>query len=84
MEAFSRLTNASNNFKSLLLAKDAIHISTYPKYHSFLENLNSIDRSQVTHLFDSITNSKSFYKFSKIDNEVMPQFYLLERNPHKE
>lgn len=60
-----------NSFKNWLLARDsASRISTYPKYHSFLENLDPIDRdrSQVMDLFDSITDSKCFYKFGQMVN----------------
>ena len=45
-----------NSFKNWLLARDsASRISTYPKYHSFLENTQSLnrDRSQIMDLFDS-------------------------------
>lgn len=60
-----------NSFKNWLLARDsASRISTYPKYHSFLENTQSLnrDRSQIMDLFDSVTESKPFYKFNQIMN----------------
>jgi hypothetical protein len=60
-----------NSFKNWLLARDsASRISTFPQYHSFLENSQSLERnrSQIMDLFGSITDSKYFYKFNEIMN----------------
>jgi hypothetical protein len=60
-----------NTFKNWLLARDsASRISTFPQYHSFLENSQSFERnrSQIMDLFDSIVDSKFFYKFNQIMN----------------
>jgi hypothetical protein len=60
-----------NSFKNWLLARDsASRISTVPTYHSFLESSQPLirDRSQIMDLFDSITESKPFYKLNQIIN----------------
>lgn len=60
-----------DSFKNWLLARDSSsRISTYPKYHSFLESSSPIkrNRSEVMNVLESIKEGKEFYKLSSIIN----------------
>lgn len=58
-----------NSFKNWLLARDsASRISTFPKYHSFLENLEPSQRSreEIMALLSKIKDNKPFFKLQKL------------------
>jgi len=58
-----------NTFKNWLLARDsASRISTFPKYHSFLESYNHSKRSMygTMALLQKIKNNKPFFKLERL------------------